>query len=182
MKAGFLVMSALIEENEKKQYILLPKHHNLRSVLFFEDLHISKTVKRLLGNYELKADKDFNTIVKNCVQKHGDDWLTPPLLEVISKIRENSNSLVRPFSFALYREGKLKAGEFGIIAGNVYTSYSGYYDEDSAGRVQMILAAQYLRDNGFSFWDLGMPLEYKYSLGVRDLDTKKFIQKFRQSV
>jgi Leu/Phe-tRNA-protein transferase len=88
---------------------------------------------------------------------------------------------VRPFSFGLYREGELRAGEFGVIAGRVYTSYSGYHEEGSAGSVQMILTARWLADHGFAFWDLGMPLDYKGKLGAKLLNTGDFMRIFREA-
>ncbi|GMO29119.1 MAG: hypothetical protein Ta2F_04530 [Termitinemataceae bacterium] len=185
MKSGFLVMSTDIGEGCDSQVILMPKHHIMRTVLFFENLHIGKTVKRLLPKFELKSDADFDmfdTIVDRCIRTHGDDWLTVPLIDSIKNVRSDPQALTRPFSFALYnKSGNLAAGEFGIISGGVYTSYSGYYDESNAGRVQMILTALYLKEHGFAFWDLGMPLDYKYSLGAHDIDTKEFIRIFRDA-
>jgi Leu/Phe-tRNA-protein transferase len=81
--------------------------------------------------------------------------------------------------FGLYRRGQLVAGEFGVAVGRVYTSYSGYYDEDSAGSVQLALTGRYLRDSGFAFWDLGMPLPYKEKLGARTVDRARFLELFR---
>jgi Leu/Phe-tRNA-protein transferase len=81
-------------------------------------------------------------------------------------------------SFGLYREGRLVAGEFGAAAGRVYTSYSGYHDEDSAGSVQLVLTGRWLRDAGFAFWDLGMDLPYKRSLGARILSRNFFLELF----
>jgi Leu/Phe-tRNA-protein transferase len=181
MKAGFLVMSTEIGEADDKQIILMPKHHIIRTVLFFENLHIGKTVKRLLNKFELRADTDFDTIVDRCIKIHGDAWLTVPLIDSLKNVRRDPESLTRPFSFALYNNGKLAAGEFGVVSGRVYTSYSGYYEENNAGRVQMILTAMYLQKNGFAFWDLGMPLDYKYSLGAHDINTKSFMQLFRNA-
>ncbi|GHU41617.1 hypothetical protein FACS1894190_09930 [Spirochaetia bacterium] len=180
MYAGFLVMSVDASEDDDNFFILLPKHHNVRNILFFNDLHIGKTVKRFLNRYELRAGEDFEKIVGCCVEIHGSAWLTPPLIKSINEIKKDTGLPVRPFSFALFRNGELKAGEFGIIAGRVYTSYSGFSLENSAGRVQMILTANYLRDRGFLFWDLGMPLDYKYTLGAHDVNTEKFIALFRE--
>jgi Leu/Phe-tRNA-protein transferase len=64
----------------------------------------------------------------------------------------------------------------------VYTSYSGYRDEDSAGTVQMLLTGRYLRDRGFAFWDLGMPLDYKDRLGAKNLSPEEFVELFRSAV
>jgi hypothetical protein len=43
----------------------------------------------------------------------------------------------------------------------------------------MVLTARWLRDNGFAFWDLGMPLPYKTDLGAVNLNTKEFVKIYR---
>jgi len=196
MEAGFLVMSADIaaDYDEKPDFILLPKLHLERSALFFENLHVKKSVRRLLGRYELRPDVEFDRIIGRCVEKHGDEWLTPPLIECIKKIRASHSDTVPggarlvptanayPASFALYRDGKLVAGEFGVVCGRVYTSYSGFYNEDNAGTAQIILAARHLREQGFSFLDLGMPMDYKTALGAVDITTEEFVLLFRGMV
>jgi len=191
MAAGFLVMSVkAVDDTEEdaaegldnappEQYILLPKLHLTRSALFFGNLHIKKSVKRYLGRYELRPDADFDLIVNRCREIHGEDWLTGPLVAAVRDIRKNRLHGVYPMSFALYRNDKLVAGEFGVKVGKVYTSYSGYYDESNAGTVQLILTTRYLEENGFSFFDLGMPMEYKTALGARDISPDDFIALFR---
>lgn len=197
MYSGFLVMSARLVADEDEagdssggktsggRYILLPKHHLTRNVLFFDDLHVSKTAGRMIKRnspaYDLRINADYDRIVENCVARHGDDWLTKPLLASLSRIRKSGGLPVFPCSFGLYRNGELCAGEFGVVTGRVYTSYSGYHDGNSEGTIQMIMTARYLQDNGFDFWDLGMPLDYKYTLGARDIGIKEFIEIFRRA-
>ena len=181
MRAGFLVMSAAFkdEKTDSNNYILLPKLHLTRSALFFENLHIKKSVKRHLNRYDLRFDSDFDKIVSRCLEIHGDGWLTPPLIDAIKIIREKNTGNVRPVSFALYRDGKLTAGEFGIQTGRVYTSYSGYYEESNAGTVQLILTTHYLQNNGYAFFDLGMPMDYKNGLGAENISPERFVKHFR---
>jgi len=191
MEAGFLVMSAKIGTVDNPSYIMLPKLHLERSVLFFDNLRIKKSIDKLLDRYELRANAEFDRIIDRCVEKHGDDWLTPPLVDSIKKLRVKALlggsdadpiepvSYAYPASFALYRDGKLTAGEFGIVSGKVYTSYSGFYEENNAGTVQIVLAARYLKERGFSFLDLGMPMEYKTALGAEDISPDAFVQLFR---
>jgi len=207
MEAGFLIMSMNLSEDENDPFfIMLPKLHTVRSALFFENLHIKKSIRRLLKNYELRADAEFEYILDRCVEKHGADWLTPPLVETIKEIRrlgfkkgiggqglgiggqksgvgvsENLKPTSRayPASFSLYRDGKLVAGEFGVVCGKVYTSYSGFYDESNTGTVQLILTTRYLQKNGFTFFDMGMPLDYKTGLGAVDISPEEFVRLFR---
>jgi len=192
MEAGFLVMSASFDDGNEIIYTLLPKLHIERSALFFNDLHIKKSIRRFLPCYELRADAEFDRIINSCVEKHGADWLTAPLVDCIKKIRyqrQNHQPVTilkpqvvpsaYPASFGLYRDGELVAGEFGVVYGNVYTSYSGYSNENNAGTVQLILTTKYLQENGFSFFDLGMPLHYKTDLGATIINMRRFVQLFR---
>ena len=199
MEAGFLVMSTEIFDNDSNEgkdsgqdneqgtettpmerfFILLPKLHLIRSVLFFGDLHIKKSIRRFIPKYELRINTDFDLILESCIKKHGEAWLTPPLVGIIKNLQKASGTRILPVSFGVYREGKLKAGEIGVAIGRVYTSYSGFYEEDNAGTVQMILMAQWLEKTGFDFLDFGMPLDYKNDLGARDITPAQFIEFFR---
>jgi Leu/Phe-tRNA-protein transferase len=196
MVAGFLVMSQKYhwydaEDPKSPEYLVLPKIHLERSILFFEDLRETKTALRLSKAYELRFDADFDRILDRCVAIHGSGWLTPPLTSSLKALHRRPWGRVRPVSFGLYRDGVLRAGEFGVVcyrqdapsespqAGAVYTSYSGYRDEDSAGTVQLILMARFLEDRGFAFIDFGMPLDYKDRLGARNVDTRTFVELFR---
>ena len=204
MKAGFLVMSTLLDEDPSAPgsppCLLLPKLHLERSVLLFPDLHVKKSIRPFLSRYELRVDgrpvseftdmeslfsfepgpaSDFDYIMERCVEVHDDAWLTAPLRQAIREIRSRRELPARPLSFGVYREGILRAGEFGILAGKVYTSYSGYYDEDNAGSAQLVLTAKFLEKLGAPFWDLGMPLEYKDFLGARNVNPFQFVELFR---
>jgi len=181
MEAGFLVMSAELKDDEGKDSlcILLPKLHLIRSVLFYPELHIKKSIRPFLSRYELRADTDFDLVLDKCVQTHGDGWLTPPLVEILKSMRKRKDMRAKPVSFEVYRDGELKAGEIGVITGRVYTSYSGYHEENNAGTVQMILMAQWLEKAGFDFLDFGMPLKYKTSLGARNVHPRSFVKLYR---
>ena len=187
MEAGFLVMSTALkdevdtEESQEPFYILLPKLHLARSALFFPELHIKKSIRSFLSRYELRVDTDFEFILDKCVETHGADWLTPPLVAVLKSLKKKKESGAQPFSFAVYRDGELKAGEVGVRMGRVYTSYSGYYEEANAGTVQMILMVRWLENMGFDFLDLGMPLDYKSGLGARDISPRHFVALFRSA-
>ena len=180
MREGFIVMSQKIGR-EKDLYLLFPTHHILRTVLFFENLHIKKSIKPLLHRYELRFDTDFEQIVNRCIAVHGNGWLTNPLVDSIINIRNDKTAPVRPASFGLYDGNKLVAGEFGVVSGKIYTSYSGYCDENNTGTVQLILTSQYLEQNGYAFWDLGMPLKYKNLIGGKEIHRQRFIELFRSA-
>ncbi|MCL2374090.1 MAG: GNAT family N-acetyltransferase [Treponema sp.] len=199
MEAGFLVMSAELGDEADGDgetgaeecaqtprdpfYILLPKLHLVRSALFFPELRIKKSIRRFLPQYELRVNSDFDRILDKCVAVHGSQWLTSPLTETLKRLRDRGGASAdlpaKPVSFAVYRDGELKAGEIGIQVGRVYTSYSGYREEGNAGTVQIILMTQWLQAAGFEFLDLGMPLAYKSAMGAQDITPRRFVDLFR---
>jgi len=178
IRSGFFVMSKY--DFQKNLYFIKAMHHLSRSVLFFDHLHIKKSIKKFLAKYELKENVEFNRIVDECIKNHDDHWLTKPLVDAIKEIHRINDPDVTFTSFGLFKDGKLVAGEFGTKVGRIYSSYSGFHDENNSGTVQMILTARYLEKNGYAFWDLGMPIKYKKSFGAWVINLEEFIYIWRK--
>jgi Leu/Phe-tRNA-protein transferase len=171
MLEGFYVS---IHGDSRNPVIIKPVIPSNRGVLFFDRLHTGKTIRRHLarfgGRYRLCFDTDFDAVMKRCVEIHGDAVLTPDFQRYFKELK-NGGGPVLPVSFSLYKDGKLAAGDIGVQIGRVYTSYSGYHEEPSAGTVQIILTARYLEEKGFAFWDFGPSDEFPYKtrLGAKVL-------------
>ena len=88
---------------------------------------------------------------------------------------------VRVHSFEVWsRDGTLVAGEIGCAVGGVYTSLSGFKTVDSSGSVQLSCVVPVLRKCGFSLWDLGMGMGYKYDYGAKDINRLQFVARVRK--
>jgi Leu/Phe-tRNA-protein transferase len=175
--SGFIPM-ALVDESAGE--LLIPKLHTVRSLLEPRGVEVTRTARRASGRYCLGLDERFDEVLGNCVAVHGDDWLRPPLLECWKELFATRSSRRSSFSsMELYEEGELVAGEIGVFAGGSYTSLTGYYSRSGAGTVQLAATARYLEAIGASLWDLGMPLDYKRSLGARNVSRAEFLELFR---
>jgi len=79
------------------------------------------------------------------------------------------------------KNGVLVAGEIGVSAGSVYTSYSGFMRESGSGTVQMFSMAKLLEQSGFVLWDLGMGMEYKHkTYKGRDVPRSAFLARLAE--
>jgi Leu/Phe-tRNA-protein transferase len=155
-----------------------------QTVLFFDNLHESKSTSRIIKDYELRINYNFTNILRCIIERHGDSWITPPLQKTLKKLN-NQNGKAKAISFEVYKNGELKAGEIGIKTGKIYTSYSGFYNESSAGSVQLLMMLRYLRDNDYLFCNFGTDNskknnKYKVKLGASYIDRKDFIELWRQ--
>jgi Leu/Phe-tRNA-protein transferase len=182
MIAGFMIMSYQVNSED----FLIAKIHQQRMAVDPSLIQPGKTVRKKLPHYTLTMDVCFDQVVDNCITQHGGDWLTPTLIDRLNEIRvnylENPSTLGPwPVSFELWSGDVLVAGEFGILCGNCYTSYSGFTKVSGSGTVQLYALASFLAHHRVGLWDLGMAIGYKIRLGAKLMDREEFIQEFRKA-
>jgi len=184
MYEGFLPIATC--DSYDKKYYLLPKIHSQRCVLYFENIHISKSSRRKSRDYILKVNQDFDAVVSGCHQKHGIPWLYPPMVDALKKMfYSRIKSKVNLYSIELYKKNstgqlELQAGELGYTVGKIYTSLTGFYFESGSGTIQLLALAGLLKMKKFRLWDFGMEMEYKTNLGAITLERKSFLSEFRK--
>jgi len=171
----------------KFQKFLLRCNTYDRIILKLENFHVSKTYKRHLRQqgyrYKLLFDSDFDAIMDSVCRHYKDnatpfDYIDRYFLTALSR----KTSSTKAVSVALYKDGRLVAGDLGIIIGRAYKSMSGYHDEPYAGTVQLILLAQFLRERGFMYIDFGYSTSrwdnYKMRLGATKITTEAYLTLF----
>jgi Leu/Phe-tRNA-protein transferase len=175
--SGFIPMA--VRDPEAGE-VLIPKMHTLRSVLAPPDIRVTRTTRRESSRYRFGLDRGFEEVLEACVETHGDDWLRPPLLECwLELFRTRSRRRSRFSSMELYTGDRLVAGEIGVFAGGCYTSLTGFRRVSGSGSVQLAAAARCLEATGVQLWDLGMPLDYKATLGAHNVSRAEFLALFR---
>jgi Leu/Phe-tRNA-protein transferase len=181
--SGFIPMAT--RDIDGAEY-LIPKLHIVRSVMEPRDILVTRTARRESSRYEFAVDTRFAEVLDACIATHGDDWLRPPLRETWIELHASRNRRRCRFaSIELYSRGGdgrgdgLVAGEIGVFAGSCYTSLTGFRRESGSGTVQLAAAARYLEAAGVGLWDLGMPLDYKATLGAHNVSRAEFLSLFR---
>jgi Leu/Phe-tRNA-protein transferase len=160
--------------------VLIPKLHTVRSILSPAEVLVTRTARRESRRYDFGLDRRFEEVLGACLETHGDDWLRPPLLRSWLELHATKDERRSRFcSMELYEEGSLVAGEIGVFVGACYTSLTGFRRASGSGTVQLVAAARYLEAVGATLWDLGMPLDYKATLGARNVSREEFVELFR---
>ena len=167
--------------------VLLPELQYDYAVLDFEDLHISKKVKKLLvkDNYKFTIDTKFDEVLDSFEKFHKYNWLKGRYVELLKSLHLQKRDDFKLFSVEVSSKDDevLIAGEVGYMINNIYTSLTGfslrekYYN--NYGKLQMVLLAKYLEENGVRFWNLGHPhMSYKIDLGAKIYTRSQFLKRW----
>jgi len=164
--------------------VLLPEMQFSYAVLFFENLHISRKVKKLIkrDEYRLSWNREFDAVLDRFEEYHKHNWIKGEYKELMRKLHYGhyENFSLCCVELVSQETEELVAAEIGYIIGKTYTSLSGFSSKEkryaNCGTLQLVLLAQDLHKKGFAFWNLGHPyMEYKKRLGVDILDREKFL-------
>lgn len=147
------------------------RQHKQKSIITWDKFRIPhkipKLTEKFFKDYTMTFNKDFEGTVNNILKAYPSTWLTPGLIKAFTEIHYNPTKNISIDSVEIWdKEGNLVAGELGFITGSVYTSLTGYHSENHIGNVQLSALGLYLKENGFTYWDLGMYIEYKMRYGA----------------
>ena len=191
-KAGFIATSIDLGFPEPFR-ILLPEIQHAYAVLDWENLHVSRSMRRWMGSarclrhdFRLRVGVDFREVLVGIANSHPENWMEGRYHELLEELAggEWDDFELVPVGMSDGR-GRLVAGEMGLRTGKVYTSLTGFMDRrdpdlSNVGKLQLFQLGEYLRDGGFAFWNLGHPyMQYKLDLGAQIVERPDFLRRMR---
>jgi len=183
-KAGFIAVS--MEQDD--ELLLTPEIQKSYAVLHFDDLHISRKVKKLIKrkNLQIEIAEEFEEVYIRIKAFHSITWLKREYLEVLKAVNRLESEDCRVVTVMIRDNGVSIAGEVGYIIGRTYTSLAGFSSREKQyanyGTAQLVLLAQYLEENDFAFLNLGQPyMPYKLDLGAKVYEREEFLEIWREA-
>ncbi|XPV69966.1 MAG: hypothetical protein ACNI25_05170 [Halarcobacter sp.] len=184
-KSGFITTSMYFED----RFILLPEIQYEYAILDFDEIKIPRKVKKILkdDNFKFYINKNFDKVVNKIRNYHKDSWINNEYATILNNIR-NYSKPIKDFeliSAEIYdkNDNFLVSGEIGYRIGTTYTSLTGFTTKSKKynnwGKLQLVLLNDFLKNNGYSLWNLGHPqLQYKIDLGAKVYTRESFLKRF----
>ena len=181
--AGFI---SITTKDELKNEYILPEMQFSYAVLTWDNLYISKRIKKLIkrhvlgkNNYSITINKDIDAVFKKLELYHdGKNWLSQKYLRMLKECN-NFNNNFNLISVELWDDKTLIAGEIGYSIGSTYTSLTGFFDKENYsdfGKIQLYALALILKESGFKIWNMGHPyMDYKFKMGAKEYQRLDFL-------
>jgi leucyl/phenylalanyl-tRNA---protein transferase len=150
-----------------------------RSVLEFEDLHVSRSLGRVIrnGTYEVRVDEDFDAVIRACADRE-ETWISAEIVEAYVRLHRAGKA----HSVEAYKEGQLVGGLYGISLGGAFMGESMFAHARDASKVCFVYLVERLRERGFSLLDCQIQNPHLASLGAREIPEREYLRRLGEAL
>ncbi|AOC94153.1 Leucyl/phenylalanyl-tRNA--protein transferase [Flavobacterium anhuiense] len=150
-----------------------------RMVLFFDELAISKSMRKILNKkmFKVTYNKNFKEVILNCqqIKREGQDgtWISDEMIEAYCKLNEEGVAK----SVEVWQDDVLVGGLYGIDLGkgNIFCGESMFSKVSNASKTAFIALALYLKKENYKLLDCQVYNPHLESLGCREIDRDAFM-------
>jgi leucyl/phenylalanyl-tRNA--protein transferase len=154
-----------------------------RTVLFPAELHVSRSLRKLLRQqrYQVTFDQDFTAVIRACAgpRTYADDtWITDSMQAAYITLHDRGLA----HSVEVWDNGTLVGGLYGLAMGKLFFGESMFSHADNASKVGFATLVEHLHQAGFVLIDCQMPTGHLHSLGARAISRQAFAEHLRQNL
>lgn len=148
-----------------------------RLILVPDDLHISKSLRRVLnrGEFEVTADEAFGSVILGCADTPRSDgpgtWLVPEMIRAYTQLHQAGWA----HSFEAWKDGDLVGGLYGVAIGRVFFGESMFHRCSDASKVAFVHCVRLLREWGFRLIDCQQTTHHLLRFGAKEVPRSKFL-------
>ena len=155
-----------------------------RSLLFFDELHIAKRLRRQMrqGQYTVTFDRDFDGVIKACAGHRAGrwhvTWITPPIMKAYAQAFDAGHA----HSFEVWNEkGELAGGGYGVAVGNSFVTESQFSAEPNTSKIGFTVFNYHLAKWGFAFNDGKLMTPTCKDMGFREVTRGDYLARLAQA-
>ncbi len=145
-----------------------------RCVLFPEDIHISKSLRKVInrGDLHVTFDQDFTGVITACGQMRSTEgtWITPEMHQAYVELHR----LGFAHSVECWQQHQLVGGIYGLSLGRCFFGESMFSRVDNASKVALVTLCRYLRRLRFRMIDCQQTSKHLLSLGAAEIKRAEF--------
>lgn len=155
-----------------------------RFVLFLDDLHVSKSMRRVLNSHQFRVtyDTNFDFVIRACAnveRKHEiGTWITSDMITAYSTLHQ----LGYAHSVEVWKNDKIVGGLYGVSLGKCFFAESMFHFETNASKVAVIALVEMLKKRNFHFIDAQVYTNHVATLGAKEIPRNDFLSLLQKAL
>lgn len=154
-----------------------------RLVLFPDELHVSRSMKRMINKnpFSVSFDRRFAEVITRCrLPRKGisGTWITAEMSDAYQRLHR----LGYAHSVEVWQDGALVGGLYGVSLGKCFFAESMYYRKSNASKYAFIRLAEKLKLMDFTMMDCQVSTRHVMTLGAREIPRKRFLNLLEKSL
>ena len=151
---------------------------NPRAVLFFDDLHIPKSLKRTMkkNTYRFTVDKAFHRVISGCSQVDrgifNQSWIFEGVVEAFTKLHHESVAR----SVEVWDGAELVGGLYGVCVGSVFTGESMFHTRSDTSKLAVLHLIEHLSARGLQWIDIQVMTPHFERFGAVHISRDRFLK------
>ena len=149
-----------------------------RFVLFPEELHVPKSLRRVLNQkvFTFSIDACFEKVIKACARQNrpGQDstWITDEMIDAYCDFYEEGFA----HSIEAWKDGELVGGFYGVCIGSVFYGESMFATVDNASKAAFCTFVQAFKNAGGKLIDSQVYTDHVARFGGRNISRSAFLR------
>lgn len=152
-----------------------------RGVLMLDQLRVSRSLRKVLGRFEITVDTAFDDVLAGCAdpRRHG-RWITPAIRRAYRCLHDAGVA----HSVECWQGEQLVGGLYGVGIGGLFAGESMFHTVRDASKVALVALVEYLRidDAPGRLVDVQWHTEHLGSLGVQTMPRAGYLEALDRAV
>lgn len=147
-----------------------------RAVIDLENLHISRSLARLLrqNRFQITWNTNFSKVMEECAaEREEGSWIFGEMIDAYTKAHRAGHA----HSIEVWQEGQLAGGLYGIQRGGAFMAESMFHRVTDASKVALITAVQSLWERGIRLFDVQFVTPHLASMGAYELSRDEYLDR-----
>ncbi len=154
-----------------------------RCVLFFDEIHIAKRLRREMrqGKFRVSFDRDFDGVIKGCAGRREGKWhvtwITPRIMRAYAELFDAGHA----HSFEVWNEsGTLVGGGYGVSIGGIFFTELQFSNETNSSKIGFAALNWHLAKWGYRLNDGKWETPTIRDMGFRIIPRAEFLARLKE--
>lgn len=146
---------------------------NPRTILGAEDLHVSRSLARVLrkGTFRVTWNRAFEAVMRACGIREGGTWILPEMIDAYVGLHREGHA----HSIEVWLDEDLVGGLYGVQRGALFAAESMFHRQTNASKVALVHAVRSAFRAGVELFDVQLMTHHLASLGAREISRREYL-------